>query len=124
MSGGAAFYQTRSEKIESLLNTPSRDLSEQQKEYWRNMSNEVDTPLQYGYYGGWEIIMSSFELLMFALLAVCIMLAPVFAGEYQAGTDAVILAGKINSENWFWMRYPCGRFCMQYWCRLHFLLRK
>jgi len=94
MESGAAFYQTRDEKIEALLNTPSRELSEQQKEYWRSMSNEVDTPLQYGYYGSWEIIMNSFELLMFALLAVCIVLAPVFAGEYQAGTDAVILAGK------------------------------
>jgi len=94
MESGAAFYQTRDEKIEALLGTPSRELSEQQKEYWRSMSNEVDTPLQYGYYGSWEIIMSSFELLMFALLAVCIVLAPVFAGEYQAGTDAVILAGK------------------------------
>jgi len=46
------------------------------------------------YREGWEIYMSSFELLMFALLAVCIVIAPVFSGEYQAGTDAVILSGK------------------------------
>lgn len=94
MNSGAAFYQTMDKKIEALLNMPSRDLSEQQKEYWRNMSNKVDTPFQYGYYEGWEILMSSCELLMFALLAVCIVLAPVFAGEYQAGTAAVILSGK------------------------------
>ncbi len=81
-------------KIESLLNAPSRELSAQQKEYWGNMSSKVETPLQYGYHEGWEIIMSSFELLMFALLAVCIVIAPVFSGEYQAGTDAVILSGK------------------------------
>lgn len=92
--GGTDFYGTRDEKIDALLNTPSRELSEQQKDYWRGMSDEVETPLQYGYYEGWEIIMSSFELLIFALLAVCIVLAPVFSGEYQAGTDAVILAGK------------------------------
>lgn len=49
---------------------------------------------QYGYYVGWEIIISAFELLMFAVLAVCIVIAPVFSGEYQAGTDAVILSGK------------------------------
>ena len=42
----------------------------------------------------WEIIISSFELFMFALLAVCIVIAPVFSGEYQAGTDAVILSAK------------------------------
>lgn len=34
------------------------------------------------------------QLLMFSLLAVCIVIAPVFSGEYQAGTDAVILSAK------------------------------
>lgn len=58
------------------------------------MADKADTPLQYGYYGGWEIIINSFELLMFALLAVCIVVAPVFSGEYQSGTDAVILSAK------------------------------
>ena len=94
MTNGAGFYQTREEKIEALLNMPSRKLSDAQKIYWSNMNSKVDTPLQYGYYGGWEIIISSFELFMFALLCVCIVIAPVFSGEYQTGTDAVILAGK------------------------------
>ena len=94
MTNGAGFYQTREEKIEALLNMPSRKLSDAQKTYWSNMNSKVDTPLQYGYYGGWEIIISSFELFMFALLCVCIVIAPVFSGEYQTGTDAVILAGK------------------------------
>ena len=94
MTNGAGFYQTREEKIEALLNMPSRKLSDAQKLYWSNMNSKVDTPLQYGYYGGWEIIISSFELFMFALLCVCIVIAPVFSGEYQTGTDAVILAGK------------------------------
>lgn len=58
------------------------------------MNSSVEEPFQYGYFGGWEIIISSFELLMFAILAICIVIAPVFAGEYQAGTDAVILSGK------------------------------
>lgn len=94
LTDGAKFYQTRNEKIEALLNTPSRDMSTEQKEYWSNMSSKVETPLQYGYHEGWEVIITSFELLMFALLAVCIVIAPVFSGEYQAGTDAVILSGK------------------------------
>lgn len=94
MTDGAKFYQSRNDKIQTLLDTPSRELSAEQKEYWSNMNSKVKTPLQYGYHEGWEIIMSSFELLMFALLAVCIVIAPVFSGEYQAGTDAVILSGK------------------------------
>jgi len=94
MTSGADFYKTRNEKVEALLNTPSRSMSEKQKEYWQNMSSQVQTPFQYGYYEGWEIIITSFELLMFAVLAVCIAIAPVFSGEYQAGTDAVILSAK------------------------------
>lgn len=94
LTDGARFYQARNEKIESLLNTPSRNLSAEQKAYWRNMNGKVEMPLQYGYHEGWTVIMTSFELLMFALLAVCIVIAPVFSGEYQAGTDAVILSGK------------------------------
>lgn len=94
ITNGVNFYQTMKSKIDSLLNAPSRELSNEQKEYWSSMASRVDTPLQYGYYEGWEIIMSSFELLMFAILAICIVVAPAFSGEYQAGTDAVILAGK------------------------------
>ena len=88
------FYQTIKEKIETLLDAPDRALSKSQKKYWRSMADSVDTPLQYGYYEGWDIIITSFELLMFMVLAVCIAVAPVFSGEYQMGTDAVILSGK------------------------------
>lgn len=94
ISEGTDFYAARQEKIERLLNDASRALSEEQKAYWRGMNSKVDEPFQYGYYEGWEIIISSFELIMFALLAVCIVIAPVFSGEYQAGTDAVILSAK------------------------------
>lgn len=94
INGGASFYQTMERKIQDLLNNPSRKLSNEQKEYWGSMAEKVDTPLQYGYYEGWEVIISSFELLMFALLAICIVVAPVFSGEYQEGTDAVILSAK------------------------------
>ena len=88
------FYQTRQNKIEKILNEPSRGLSETEKEYWLDMNSKVETPFQYGYYEGWEVIISCFELLLFPLLAVCIMISPVFAGEYQSGADSVILSAK------------------------------
>lgn len=94
ISEGADFYKARQEKIEKTLNASSRGLSEEQKAYWRNMNGKVDKPFQYGYFKGWEIMISSFELLIFALLSACIVIAPVFSGEYQAGTDAVILSAK------------------------------
>lgn len=79
---GKSFYQAVKGKIKTLLDSPSRALSDEQKEYWGGMADKVGTPLRYGYHGGWEIIISSFELLMFALLAICIVIAPVFSGEY------------------------------------------
>lgn len=94
ISEGTNFYGARQDKIEKLLNASSREMTEEQKAYWRDMNSKVDEPFQYGYSEGWEIIISSFELIMFALLAVCIVIAPVFSGEYQAGTDAVILSAK------------------------------
>lgn len=94
ITDGANFYQAMESKNETLLNTPSRELTDNQKEYWSNKASNVDTPLQYGYYEGWNVIISSFELLMFAILAICIVIAPVFSGEYQSGTDAVILSAK------------------------------
>ena len=94
ITDGANFYQAMESKNEALLNTPSRALTDNQKEYWSNKASNIDTPLQYGYYEGWDIIISSFELLMFAILAICIVIAPVFSGEYQSGTDAVILSAK------------------------------
>lgn len=94
ISDGMDFYQARQEKIEKILNNASKGLSEEEKDYWRGLNSKVEEPFQYGYYGGWEAIITAFELLMFAVLAVSIVIAPVFSGEYQAGTDAVILSGK------------------------------
>lgn len=94
VANGANFYQTIQSKIKMVLNDSSRSLSNEQKQYWSNMASKVNVPLQYGYYESWDIIISSFELLIFAILSICIVIAPVFSGEYQAGTDAVILSGK------------------------------
>ncbi|XCP86982.1 ABC transporter permease [Roseburia hominis] len=94
ITDGANFYQAMEAKNNALLNASARELTDNQKEYWSSMQSKVDTPLQYGYYEGWDIIISSFELLMFAILAICIVIAPVFADEYQTGTDAVILSAK------------------------------
>ena len=93
-NGHADFYQALSAKMKTLLNMPERALSEEQKGFWSRLADKVAVPLQYGYYEGWEIIMSSLELLMIAILSVCVVIAPIFSGEYQAGTDAVILSAK------------------------------
>lgn len=92
-SGAKGFNEARRDKLNAVIGSPSIGLSAVQKEYWLSMTDETGV-IQYGYHKGWEIIHTNFELLIFAVLACCITIAPVFAGEYQTGTDAVILAGK------------------------------
>ena len=92
-SGSKGFNEARRDKLNAIIGSPSIGLSAVQKEYWLSMTDETGV-IQYGYHKGWEIIHTNFELLIFAVLACCITIAPVFAGEYQTGTDAVILAGK------------------------------
>ena len=52
----------------------------------------VSEPIEYGYVGGWENIISCAAFLVFSILAVCVTLAPTFSFEYQSGADAVVLA--------------------------------
>lgn len=92
----ADFYQARTEKIEKILNDSGNALSEEEKSYWRKLYNQSDVPWQYGYYEGWKTIISSFELLIFAILSVCITIAPVFAGEYQSGMDVLLHSAKFG----------------------------
>ncbi|MFR3272812.1 MAG: hypothetical protein ACLTQI_02545 [Slackia sp.] len=51
-------------------------------------------PLSYGYAGGWENIMDCIAFAAFAMIAVCVGLAPMFAGEYRERTDSVLLASR------------------------------
>ena len=92
------FYRARDEKIALTLENPSRELTEDAKSYWSSMGDSVAEPFDYGWFKGWDIILASFELLVFAILAVCIALAPAFAGEYTAGTDAVILSSRYGKS--------------------------
>ena len=98
VSGGAMFYECMRKKIDATVNSTSLSMTNEQKEYWNKMGSKVKVPLQYGYYEGWSVVITSFELMMFAILAICMVTAPVFSGEYQAGTDAVILSGKYGKS--------------------------
>ena len=70
------------------------EYSEAEREYWTAKQGSVPEPMEYGYTGGWENIINCFAFLVFAILAVCVTLAPTFSFEYQSGSDAVVLATK------------------------------
>ncbi len=63
-----------------------------ERAYWTDKQADVAEPIEYGYVGGWENIISCAAFLVFASLAVCVTLASTFSFEYQSGADAVVLA--------------------------------
>ena len=68
--------------------------SDSERAFWTAKQAEVTHPLSYGYAGGWSSIIDCIAFVSFAILAVCVALAPVFAGEYADRTDSVLLSSR------------------------------
>ncbi len=68
------------------------EYSAAERAYWTDKQASVPVPIEYGYSGGWDNIVNCAAFLVFAILAVCVTLAPTFSFEYQSGADAVVLA--------------------------------
>ena len=68
------------------------EYSEAERAYWTEMRASVPEPVAYGYSVGWDNVVNCAAFLIFAILAVCVTLAPTFSFEYQSGADAVVLA--------------------------------
>ena len=69
-----------------------------EKEYWLEKSNNTKTPFEYGFYYGYSNLYSTYEMLIIGVIAICICLASVFAGEYQNGTDKILLTTKYGKS--------------------------
>ena len=63
-----------------------------ERAFWTELRASVPTPIAFGYSGGWDNIVNCAAFLVFAILAVCVTLAPTFSFEYSSGADAVVLA--------------------------------
>lgn len=58
---------------------------------WESRLSKVEFPLRWGYAAGWEQFTTGISIMTVAIIAVCIALSSVFAGEYQTGTAAITL---------------------------------
>ena len=75
------------------------EYSEAERAYWTEMRSSVSEPIGYGYSGGWDNVVNCASFLVFAILAVCVTLAPTFSSEYQSGADAVVLATRCGRSS-------------------------
>ncbi|MCC0679489.1 ABC transporter permease subunit [Clostridioides sp. ES-S-0005-03] len=90
------FYKFRNEKVNTILNSEYSDgnYAQKEKEFWLSKNKKINEPYLNGYYEGWNYFLLGRDLLIFTILAICISIASVFSGEYQSGTDSVILSSK------------------------------
>lgn len=91
----ARFYEAADALVDADLDDGQGgtwEYSDAERAYWTQMRASVETPLSYGYVGGWDNVIDCAAFLSFAMLAVCVTLSPVFSAEYQGGTDAVLLS--------------------------------
>lgn len=94
------FYKTRLETLENQLdeNYDGKTYSEAEKKYWLGKISDVNEPVKYEFFYGWSNIFNTYEIIIFGMVGICICLASVFAGEYQSGTDRIILSSKYGKS--------------------------
>ena len=99
LDDGAAdgFYEAIAGKLQRTLDNGmggTWTYSDAERAYWTEKQDGVGEPLAYGYAGGWSDVLACLGFFAFAMVAVCIALTPVFSGEYQDRTDAVLLSSR------------------------------
>lgn len=88
------FDQLRIDKVNYYLNFNYSygNYTAGEKAFFQKMNEDVPVPLQMDYVKGWEESLRNLPLLIMAMAFVtAASLASLFAGEYQQGTDALIL---------------------------------
>ena len=87
------FYETRHEQIAAEIRAGA--ISNAAKETLIRLDNEIKTPFIFAYTGGFgSLIGGIYTIGIFCSFAMAICLAPMFAGEYSAGADQLILSSK------------------------------
>lgn len=72
--------------------------TEAEQAFWKEKANSVQTPVEYGYAGGWLDFFDMSAFLIFALIVCAIACASVFNTEYRERTDAVLLSTKLGKS--------------------------
>lgn len=94
------FYETREERLRNTLLIGSSDwqYSKAEQDYWLKKSERIETPFMYGYAEGWARILDTMGFFAIPLVSLFIMIATVYAGEYEKNTDHIILTTKYGKS--------------------------
>lgn len=91
---GGDFYNVRRVNIQTILD--SGNYTSVEKNTILNNDSQISVPFTFDYADGWDTLLTRAFSTLFLLIsiAVCIIISPMFANEYQTGADAIILASK------------------------------
>lgn len=92
-----AYYAQREKILNDFLITQLPD--EADREIFIKQNEKVITPFYYDWFKGQWLFLDIFsDCALFTAMALCIAIAPVFAGEYQQKTDSVLLCAKYERK--------------------------
>lgn len=89
-----AFYELNAQNLADMLaeGDSTWTFSEAEQAFWLDRMAGVEQPLVWGWTGGWQNILSCLAFFSLVIAAVCVAVTPLFSGEYQDRTDALVLA--------------------------------
>lgn len=92
------FYTFRKAYVSSMLDAEACTPAE--KSAVMKLDADVPEALTYDYYEGWSTLLKRAfpEVFLLTALAVCIVVSPIFASEYQTGADALILSSRYGRK--------------------------
>lgn len=88
----SSFYKNRIEGLENFLGS-NKELTDNQKEYYRKQYQENQTPWQYTYQEGWEILTNSLPILqVLSVIIISLLLASLFSYEDKTRAKTILLS--------------------------------
>lgn len=90
------FYKARTERLRDtlIMGTSDWEYSDAEQRFWEKRAEEIATPVYYGYTEGWKQVIDCIGFFILPLVGLCIMLARIYAGEYESGAEHIILTTK------------------------------
>ena len=90
------FYKARIELFHNVLTAGRRDwkYSSAEQKFWEKKAEELTPPVYYGYAEGWKRVIDCIGYFLFPLMGLCILLARIYAGEYENGAEHIVLTTK------------------------------
>ncbi len=105
-------HDLRHERVVDVLNMDytQGNFTPAEKDAVLQHENKISEPFTFDYTGGWSALLSRAFPIVFLLIciAICVIISPVFAIEYQTGTDVIILSSKYGRSSTVYAKIIAG----------------